>query len=29
MDERYGLDIYRKIDRENSQVVMDLCIPVK
>jgi len=29
MDERYGLDIYRKIDRENSQVIMDLCIPVK
>lgn len=29
MDERYGLDIYRKIDRENSQVIMDLCIPIK
>jgi AraC family transcriptional regulator len=29
MDERYGLDIYREIDRENIYVVMDLCIPVK
>jgi transcriptional regulator, AraC family len=29
MDERYGLDIYRKIDRENSHVIMDLCIPIK
>lgn len=29
MDERYGLDIYRKIDRENNHVIMDLCIPVK
>ncbi|PKM70919.1 MAG: AraC family transcriptional regulator, partial [Firmicutes bacterium HGW-Firmicutes-17] len=29
MDERYGLDIYRQMDRENSQVIMDLCIPVK
>jgi AraC family transcriptional regulator len=29
MDERYGFDIYRNIDRENMHVVMDLCIPVK
>jgi len=29
MDERYGLDIYRAVDEENMQVVMDLCIPVK
>lgn len=29
MDERYGLDIYRAIDRENMHVVMDLCIPIK
>lgn len=29
MDERYGLDIYRDIDRENMHVVMDLCIPIK
>lgn len=29
MDERYGLDIYRAVDRENTRVVMDLCIPVK
>ncbi len=29
MDERYGLDIYRNIDRENMHVVMDLCIPIK
>lgn len=29
MDERYGLDIYRSMDRENMQVVMDLCIPIK
>ncbi len=29
MDERYGLDIYRRIDWENMHVVMDLCIPVK
>ncbi|TCO68765.1 AraC family transcriptional regulator [Marinisporobacter balticus] len=29
MDERYGLDIYRTIDRENMHVVMDLCIPIK
>lgn len=29
MDERYGLDIYREIDRENEHVIIDLCIPVK
>lgn len=29
MDERYGLDIYRAVDRENMYVVMDLCIPIK
>lgn len=29
MDERYGLDIYREIDRENKRVIMDLCIPIK
>lgn len=29
MDERYGLDIYRAVDREKMYVVMDLCIPVK
>ena len=28
MAERYGLNIYRQIDRENHHVVMDLCIPV-
>lgn len=29
MDERYGLNIYRKIDRATDCVVMDLCIPIK
>jgi AraC family transcriptional regulator len=29
MDERYGLDIYRSIDKKNMHVVMDLCIPIK
>lgn len=29
MDERYGLDIYRAINWDNMQVVMDLCIPIK
>ena len=29
MDERYGLDIYRTVDREKMYVVMDLCIPIK
>lgn len=28
MTQRYGLNIYRRIDRENHRVVMDLCIPV-
>lgn len=29
MDERYGLDIYREMDRDNQHVIMDLCIPIK
>ena len=29
MDERYGLNIYRKADLVNEFVVMDLCIPIK
>lgn len=29
MNRRYGLHIYRRIDRERSRVVMDLCIPVQ
>lgn len=29
MDKRYGLNIYREIDRENERVIMDLCIPIK
>lgn len=29
MDERYGLNIYQKIDIENEWVVMDMCIPIK
>lgn len=29
MDERYGLNIYRAVDRETMRVVIDLCIPVK
>lgn len=29
MDERYGLNIYREIDKENDFVIMDLCIPIK
>ncbi|HOJ77056.1 MAG TPA: AraC family transcriptional regulator [Bacillota bacterium] len=29
MDERYGLNIYRQIDRATSCVIMDLYIPVK
>ena len=29
MDKRQGLNIYRKIDRENEYVIMDLCIPIK
>lgn len=28
MTRRYGMNIYRRIDRENHSVVMDLCIPV-
>ncbi len=28
MTRRYGLNLYRRIDRENHRVVMDLCIPV-
>lgn len=28
MARRYGLNIYRHIDRENHKVVMDLCIPI-
>ena len=28
MAERYGVNIYRHIERENHRVVMDLCIPV-
>lgn len=28
MTRRYGLNIYRSIDRDNHRVVMDLCIPV-
>ncbi len=29
MDKRYGLNIYREIDKENERVIMDLCIPIK
>lgn len=29
MEKRYGLNIYREIERETGRVVMDLCIPVK
>jgi AraC family transcriptional regulator len=29
MDKRYGLNIYREIDREKERVIMDLCIPIK
>lgn len=28
MAQRYGLNIYRRIDRDDHSVVMDLCIPV-
>lgn len=28
MTRRYGLNIYRRIDRENHRVAMDLCIPI-
>ena len=29
MDRRYGLNIYRKIDKDQGSVIMDLCIPIK
>ena len=29
MDERYGLDIYREVNRETMHVTMDLCVPIK
>lgn len=29
MDQRYGLNIYRKMDRNNGCVILDLCIPIK
>ncbi len=29
MGEKYGLNIYRKIDEANGYVIMDLCIPIK
>ncbi|MEZ7890163.1 MAG: AraC family transcriptional regulator [Candidatus Wallbacteria bacterium] len=29
MTEKYGLNIYHNIDNANSEVVMDLCIPIK
>ncbi len=29
MDQRYGLNIYQHMDRENEYVRMDLCIPIK
>jgi len=28
MNQRYGLNIYRQIDKNNECVVMDLCIPI-
>lgn len=28
MAQRYGLNIYHNIDRENHRVIMDLCIPI-
>ncbi|RGY98237.1 AraC family transcriptional regulator [Clostridium sp. AM58-1XD] len=28
MTQRYGLNIYHRIDRDNHSVVMDLCIPI-
>ncbi len=28
MTQRYGLNIYHHIDRNNHHVIMDLCIPV-
>ncbi|MBS6952985.1 MAG: AraC family transcriptional regulator [Enterocloster asparagiformis] len=29
MARRYGMNIYRRIDRDNHRVVMDLCIPIE
>lgn len=29
MDKRYGLNIYRKIDKDQESVIMDICIPIK
>ena len=29
MDQRYGFNIYRKVDFTHDYVVMDLCIPIK
>lgn len=29
MDKRYGLNIYREINRENELLIIDLCIPIK
>jgi AraC family transcriptional regulator len=29
MDKRYGLNIYREINREKGHVIMDVCIPIK
>lgn len=29
MDERYGLNIYQKMERNSRHVIMDLCIPIK
>ncbi|OPZ87994.1 MAG: Right origin-binding protein [Firmicutes bacterium ADurb.Bin419] len=29
MNQRYGLGIYRNVDRESMHVVLDLCIPLK
>ncbi len=29
MDKMYGLNIYQKIDIDNDQVIMDICIPIK
>ncbi len=29
MDKRFGLNIYREIDRVNEHVILDLCIPIK
>lgn len=29
IDKRYGLNIYREIQKENEYIIMDLCIPIK